>query len=56
MADIPVVIGPQGLLPQQPAALLAQLLAGVAAVCHSGYTANLPGLPLRTFRQLTLAP
>src|ERR1700674_533011 len=40
--NFPVVIGPQGLQPQQPADLLAQLLAAVAAT-NPGYTANLPG-------------
>lgn len=39
---LPTVIGPAGLQPQTPAALLAQLIAQVSAV-RPGYTANLPG-------------
>lgn len=42
MSDLPTILGPSGLRPQSPAALLAQLLALVAAV-RPGYTANLPG-------------
>ena len=41
MSDLPTVIGPAGLQPQTPQALLAQLIALVAAV-RPGYTANLP--------------
>src|ERR1700676_3806380 len=40
--NFPVIIGPQGLQPQQPTDLRAQLLAAVAAT-NPGYTANLPG-------------
>jgi len=39
--NFPIVITPQGLQPQSPASLLAQLLASVAAT-NPGYTANLP--------------
>lgn len=40
--DLPIVIGPAGLQPQTPAALLSRLIASVTAV-RPGYTANLPG-------------
>ncbi len=40
--NFPIVITSQGLQPQSPASLLAQLLAAVAAT-NPGYTANLPG-------------
>src|SRR5262245_57842012 len=42
LGQLPLVLGPQGLLPQSPASLLAQLLALVAKT-NPGYTANLPG-------------
>lgn len=40
--DLPVVIGPAGMQPQTPAALLGRLIQNVTAV-RPGYTANLPG-------------
>lgn len=43
MAIIPTVITSQGMQPQSPAALRAQLLASVSAV-NPGYTANLPAI------------
>ncbi len=39
---LPTIIGPAGIQPQTPVALLAQLIARVVAV-RPGYTANLPG-------------
>lgn len=40
--DLPIVMGPEGYVPQTPASLNQQLIAAVEAV-DSGYTANLPG-------------
>lgn len=42
MTDIPIVLGPQGMVPASPAAIQQALLAAVAAT-NPGYTANLPG-------------
>jgi Ubiquitin-activating enzyme E1 FCCH domain len=42
MAELPLVMGPQGLVPTAPATLRAQLVAKVAAT-NPDYTANLPG-------------
>ena len=43
MSDFPpLVMGPQGAVPQTPSQILAQLLALVSAT-RPGYTANLPG-------------
>jgi hypothetical protein len=42
IGDLPLVLGPEGLLPQSPADLLQQLLTLVAKT-NPGYTANLPG-------------
>jgi hypothetical protein len=41
MAELPLVMGPEGLIPQTPIALRQQLLA-LAASMSPGYTANLP--------------
>jgi hypothetical protein len=43
MAQLPLVMGPQGLVPTPPATLRAQLVAKVAAT-NPDYTANLPGV------------
>jgi hypothetical protein len=43
MAQLPLVMGPQGLIPTPPATLRAQLVAKVAAT-NPDYTANLPGI------------
>jgi len=42
IGNLPLVLGPTGLLPQSPANLLNQLLTLVAKT-NPGYTANLPG-------------
>lgn len=42
MADLPIIISPNGLMPQSPAALRAQLVASVSAI-NPDYTSNLPG-------------
>jgi hypothetical protein len=42
IGNLPVVLGPAGLAPQSPSALLSQLL-GLVAKTNPGYTANLPG-------------
>ncbi|MHB8817313.1 MAG: hypothetical protein ACYDAE_29175 [Steroidobacteraceae bacterium] len=46
--NFPIVIGPQGLLPQQPASLLSQLTGNVGST-NPGYTANLPGSMIEDF-------
>lgn len=42
MAVLPIIMNPAGYVPQTPAQLNAQLIAGVTAT-NPGYTANLPG-------------
>jgi hypothetical protein len=42
MADLPIVVGAQGLVPRAPVEIWKTLLSNVAAM-RPGYTANLPG-------------